>query len=61
MAHLIIADTDVIIDFFTDTKPVSDKISKIILEKRLCLTSLTVYELYDRVIGKKRLNQIGTL
>ncbi|MDY7030331.1 MAG: hypothetical protein SVY10_00310 [Thermodesulfobacteriota bacterium] len=61
MAHLIIADTDDIIDFFTDNKPVSDEISKIILEKRLCLASLTVYELYDGVIGKKRLNQIGTL
>jgi predicted nucleic acid-binding protein len=58
---LIIADTDVIIDFFTDTVPVSDEILKIILEKRLCLTSMTVYELYAGVIGKKRLNQVETL
>jgi len=58
---LIIADTDVIIDFFTDNRPVSDEISKFILEKRLGLTSVTVYELYAGVIGKKRIKQIEDL
>ena len=61
MADLIVADTDVIIDFFTDTKPISDTVSEIILQKRLSLTSMTVYELYAGIVGKKRLKQIENL
>ena len=61
LADLIVADTDVIIDFFTGTRPTSDMVSDIIREKRLGLTSITVYELYAGVSGRQRLKQIENL
>jgi len=57
----VIADTDVVIDFFSGAEPVSTTISKLIRRDSLALTSITVFELYAGIIGKKRLKQIGDL
>jgi tRNA(fMet)-specific endonuclease VapC len=57
----VIADTDVVIDFFSGAEPVSTTISELIRRDRLALTSITVFELYAGIIGKKRLKQIGDL
>jgi len=59
--HLIVLDTDVIIDFFSGTGPGVDVVSELIAQERAALTSISVFELYAGIEGKKRLRQIETL
>ena len=60
MAPLVIADTDVVIDFFTDTPPFSQALASLLEEGRLAVTAITVFELYAGVTGAKKLRQIET-
>jgi tRNA(fMet)-specific endonuclease VapC len=60
LEDLIIADTDVIIDFFADIPPFANIISELIKKNVLAITSISVYELYAGVSGKKRLKQAET-
>jgi predicted nucleic acid-binding protein len=57
----VIADTDVLVDFFTDAAPFSRTIEGLIREARLAITAITVFELYAGVRGTKRLRQIEAL
>jgi predicted nucleic acid-binding protein len=59
--HLIVVDTDVVIDFFRDSSPAADVFSKLISLKEAAVTVLTVFELYAGIEGTKRLQQIETL
>jgi predicted nucleic acid-binding protein len=59
--HLIILDIDVIIDFFSGAAPGVDVVSELIDQERAALTSISVFELYAGIEGKKRLRQIETL
>jgi predicted nucleic acid-binding protein len=61
MDHLIIADTDVIIDYFSGTEPFASAVADLIRTDSLALTSITVFELYAGVTGAKRLSQIDHL
>ena len=61
MDHLIIADTDVIIDYFPGTEPFASAVADLIRTDSLALTSITVFELYAGVTGAKRLGQIDHL
>jgi len=54
----VVADTDVVIDFFTDTPPFAQALADLMKEGRLAVTAITVFELYAGVIGAKRLKQI---
>ena len=56
----MIADTDVVVDFFTDTPPYAEALADLIKEGRLAVTAITVFELYAGVVGAKRLKQIET-
>lgn len=58
MEDVIVADTDVIIDFFADVSPYAQFIVNIIKKNELAITSVSVFELYAGIIGKKRLKQI---
>jgi len=58
---IVISDTDVIIDFFSGVEPIASSISNLIKGNQLALTSVTVFELYAGIIGKKRLKQISDL
>jgi len=58
LEELIVADTDIIIDFFTDAPPFAQAVSKLIKENKLAITSVSVFELYAGITGKKRLKQI---
>jgi tRNA(fMet)-specific endonuclease VapC len=58
---IVIADTDVVIDFFSGAEPVSATVSELIRHDNLALTSITLFELYAGIVGKKRLKQIGDL
>jgi len=58
LEDLIVADTDVIIDFFTDVHPFAQAVYKIIEKDKLAITSISVFELYAGISGKKRLEQI---
>jgi len=58
LASLVIADTDVVLDFFTDTPPFAQALADLLKEGRLAVTAVTVFELYAGVIGAKRLRQI---
>lgn len=58
MARLVIADTDVVVNFFTDTPPFAQALADLMKEGRLAVTAITVFELYAGVIGGKRLKQI---
>jgi len=55
LARLVVADTDVVIDFFTDTPPLAQVLADLLKEGRLAVTALTVFELYAGVRGAKRL------
>ena len=61
MEYLIVADTDVIIDFFSGSEPFAQVIADLIRKDRLALTSITVFELYAGVSGPRRLDQIDDL
>ncbi len=61
MEKIVIADTDVIIDFFSGTEPVASAIEQLILQDSLALTSITVFELYAGITRKKRIKQIDNL
>ncbi len=58
MEKIVIADTDVIIDFFSGTEPAASVIEQLILQDSLALTSITVFELYAGITRKKRIKQI---
>lgn len=57
MEKIVIADIDVIIDFFSGTEPAASSIEQLIMQDRLALTSITVFELYAGIPGKKRMNR----
>jgi tRNA(fMet)-specific endonuclease VapC len=61
MEGFVVADTDVIIDFFSGSEPFAKIVAQLIREDRLALTSITVFELYAGVTGPKRLDQIDNL
>ena len=58
MARLVVADTDVVIDFFTDTPPRAQAVAELLKESRLGVAAVTVFELYAGVRGAKRLKQL---
>jgi predicted nucleic acid-binding protein len=58
--RLIILDTDVVIDFFTGISPEAEGVSKLISQEEAALTSISVFELYAGIEGKRRLGQIET-
>lgn len=60
MEDLIIADTDIIIDFFANVPPFASYVSELIQKNKLAITSVSVFELYAGVTGKKRLIQVET-
>ena len=59
--QLIVVDTDVIIDFFNGLSPGADVMLRLISRQEAALTSISVFELYAGIEGKKRLAQIETL
>ncbi len=54
----MVADTDVLIDFFTDTPPRAQAVAELLKEGRLGVAAITVFELYAGVRGAKRLEQL---
>ena len=58
METIVIADTDVVIDFFSGIEPVASTVADLIYKGGMALTSVTVFELYAGITGKKRLKQI---
>lgn len=54
----MVADTDVVIDFFTDAPPRAQVVTELLTEKRLAVAAITVFELYAGVRGAKRLKQL---
>ena len=61
METIVILDTDVIIDFFSGIEPIASTAANLIKQNRLALTSVSVFELYAGITGKKRLKQINDL
>ena len=59
--ELIVVDTDVVIDFFNGVSPGAEVMSKLISNQEAALTSISVFELYAGIEGKRRLSQIETL
>ncbi len=55
---MIILDTDVIIDFFSGISPGAEIVLKLISQEEAALTSVSVFELYAGIEGKRRLKQI---
>jgi tRNA(fMet)-specific endonuclease VapC len=58
LAKLVVADTDAVIDFFTDTAPFAQAMAGLLREGRLAVTAITIFELYAGVVGAKRLKQV---
>jgi predicted nucleic acid-binding protein len=59
--RLIVIDTDVVIDFFKDAIPGANAVSDLISRGQAAMTSVSVFELYAGVEGKRRLRQIERL
>jgi predicted nucleic acid-binding protein len=59
--RLIVVDTDVIIDFFSGRSPGAEVVLNLISREEAALTSISVFELYAGIEGKRRLSQIETL
>ncbi len=59
--RLIVVDTDVIIDFFSGLSPGAEIVLDLISQEEAALTSISVFELYAGIEGKRRLSQIETL
>ncbi len=58
--RLILIDTDAIIDFFGNISPGAEVVFELISKGEAVLTSITVFELYAGIEGKRRLSQIET-
>jgi len=58
---LIVLDTDILIDFFSNVTPGAEVVSILISREEAVLTSVSVFELCAGVEGKRRLKQIETL
>lgn len=56
--RLIVIDTDVVIDFFGNVAPAAEILSELIHRGQAALTSVSVFELYAGIEGRKRLRQI---
>lgn len=54
----MVADTDVVIDFFTDIPPQAQAVAELLKEGRLGVAAITVFELYAGVRGAERLRQL---
>jgi predicted nucleic acid-binding protein len=61
LEKIVVSDTDVVIDFFSGAEPVATTIAGLLEGGQLALTSITVFELYAGISGKKRLMQVGDL
>jgi tRNA(fMet)-specific endonuclease VapC len=57
----VVCDTDVIIDFFSGKGTSANLVHDLLEHDRLALTSITVFELYAGVTGKRRISQIDKL
>lgn len=58
---VIVGDTDVLIDFLTDTAPMADRVEREVCAGTLCTTSITVFELLAGATndaGKRRLEHM---
>jgi predicted nucleic acid-binding protein len=58
---IVIADTDVVIDFFSGAELGASLITELIQGDRLALTSVTIFELFAGITGEKRQKQITDL
>lgn len=61
LEELVLADTDVIIDFFNGISPSAETIAALVSQDRLAITSISVFELYAGVTGKRRIEAIDLL
>lgn len=61
MDEIVIADSDVIIDYFNGVNPSADVVAALIAGRSLGLTAVSVFELFAGVVGKKRLKAVELL
>lgn len=61
MDTLILADTDVIIDYFNGKSPAADVVEGLVRSQALGLTTITAFELKAGVRGRKRMCSIECL
>ncbi len=58
MEHRIVADTDVVIDFFAGRPGYAEAVAELLKNRRLDVTAVTAFELYAGVKGSNRLRQL---
>jgi predicted nucleic acid-binding protein len=58
---VILVDADVMIDFFAGVEPGSTAVLRLLEERRIALSAITVFELLAGVTGKRRIDQVETL
>lgn len=59
--RLTVIDTDTVIDFFSNKVPGAHVVSELVSRGEAVLTSVSLFELYAGIEGKRRLGQIETL
>lgn len=55
---MIVLDTDIVIDFFTGISPGAEGVLNLISQEEAALTSISVFEIYAGIEGRRRLAQI---
>jgi predicted nucleic acid-binding protein len=58
---VILVDTDALIDFLSGAEPGATVVEQLLVERRACISSVTVFELCAGEKGKRRLEQLGLL
>ena len=61
LSDLVLADADVLIDFFNGKEPSISDVKALLKSHRLALASITLFELRAGVTGKRRLASIDKL
>lgn len=61
MENPVLADTDVLIDYFNGISPIAEIVESLIGDDRLIIAAISVFELYAGIIGKKRIKAIDLL
>lgn len=58
---MTLIDTDVLIDFLSSAEPGATVVERLLVQRRACVSTITIFELYAGVKGKRRLEQLELL
>lgn len=58
---MILVDSDVIIDFFAGVQPGADVLARLLVDREVVVSAVSVFEIRAGITGKKRMRQVDEL